>query len=267
MATPLASPSRALARTLYRGLVRAATKADAAGASAADVRALWARAPPGGAPGAFARAAVRAAFRMEGGSVTEALQVLPKASALASSLQSSPAAAPAPAAAPLFRPGHVFRHAKHGYRAAIVGWDEVCRAAPEWVTGTGAAALPHGTAQPFYYALVDARDRPGAQVAYVAQDLVHLLSSSAPEAAAAAAAVPAPGGGLLPADAGMQLMQQLLLHQQQHQLAERLVCHPLTAAHFQAFNPLQGVFVPRMRMSEEADGDGAEPAATLVGGA
>jgi hypothetical protein len=195
-----------------------------------------------------------------------------------------PPAAPAPAAAsvsgarsgapplaPLFRAGHVLRHAKHGYRAVIVGWDESCRAAPEWVAASGARALRHGLAQPFYYALVDQRDRPGCAVAYIAQDLVHLLSAPHPPPHQAHAGQ-AEGGGhhhhQAPPPAAASLMHQLAQHAQQHQLAQRLVMHPLISAHFAAFDPLEGVFVARSSSMDDAckdDSDkGAAPAALVV---
>lgn len=70
--------STALTRPLYRALLRGAAKAEAAGASAADLAALL---PPGSAaPCGDARATVRAAFRTPGGSVDAALAALPKVS-------------------------------------------------------------------------------------------------------------------------------------------------------------------------------------------
>jgi hemimethylated DNA binding protein len=65
-------------------------------------------------------------------------------------------------------------------RGVIVGWDARCRASGSWISSTGVARLPHGTEQRFYRAVVDARDRPGAQVSYVAEDnIVPICGSEA----------------------------------------------------------------------------------------
>lgn len=128
-------------------------------------------------------------------------------------------------AAPRFGCGTVMRHARHGYRGVVIGYDAGCRAAPEWVAATGCAALPHGLAQPFYYVLVDVRDRPGCQIAYVAQDLLAPLSASA---AAGAEAPPAEKEGAA-AGGGLQ---------------SRLVLHPLLTAYFSSFTVATGTFVP-----------------------
>jgi len=111
--------------------------------------------------------------------------------------------------------GHVFRHAKHGYRAVIVGHDDRCRAGDAWVSNTGAAGLPHGTRQAYYYALVDVRDRPGASIAYVAAD--HVVAAAPPPAASS------------PDDARVE---------------ERVVVHPLVPAYFGEFDACTGAFVP-----------------------
>ncbi len=106
-----------------------------------------------------------------------------------------------------FGVGQVFRHRQFGYRygsvghaqhvvyacppspnlppppphffcvcsAVIIAADESCRASAGWITATGTSRLAHGTSQPFYTCLVDIRDRPAAQVSYVAEENIALL--------------------------------------------------------------------------------------------
>jgi hemimethylated DNA binding protein len=101
------------------------------------------------------------------------------------------------------------------------------------IRNTGTQALPHGTAQPFYHCLVDIRDRPEAQVSYVAQDNVQLLE---PEVAAAPQAD-----------------------------VERLVLHPLLTRYFSAYRVDAGCYVPGARLMTQAAG-GAAAAAAAAGG-
>ncbi len=98
-----------------------------------------------------------------------------------------------------FHVGLVATHKLYGYRLAIAGWTPQCDADPLWVHANGVDKLPLGTRQPFYNCklltlalqhaprtrapmcvtgLVDERDRPGAQVTYVAQE--NIVPSAAP---------------------------------------------------------------------------------------
>lgn len=74
-----------------------------------------------------------------------------------------------------FRVGDVVRHVKYGYRGVIGGWDLNCQATSGWVDQTDLKDLTGGIEQPFYQTLVDSRDRPGDQSAYVAQENLELL--------------------------------------------------------------------------------------------
>ena len=86
----------------------------------------------------------------------------------------------------------------------------MCRASDKWIASTSAARLAHGTAQPFYHVLVDVRDRPGAVIAYVAQDL--MAAVAAPTEAAHA--------------------------------DELLVAHPLLTRYFASLDVSAGCYVP-----------------------
>lgn len=142
---------------------------------------------------------------------------------------------------PRFTVGQVFTHARHGYRGVIIGYDSACKASPDWIASTGAASLPAGLNQPFYYALVDVRDRPGCQVSYVAQDNVRLLSSSPPSSSSTSSASS-------PVAASNQ--QQNEDHQDHTAVMDadaalsRLVIHPLVTSYFATYLPLQGRFLP-----------------------
>ena len=66
--------------------------------------------------------------------------------------------------------GQCIMHARHGYRAVIVGWDAECEKDDEWCRAEGIDSLHLGRAQPFYHVLVDRRDRAGSQMDYIAQE-------------------------------------------------------------------------------------------------
>lgn len=183
-----ASQQRRVVITLYKALLRGAGAADAAGkAGSAPVAALGelARLTGGARSGVAAVKARFAEGRAAAGAradaaVASALTALPQVNALVAALKAQPVAeAEAEAEGtdacdlPL---GTVIRHARSGYRGVVIGWDEACRASGEWVAATGARALPHGTAQRYFYVLVDCRDRPGATVAYLPRDVITRLS-------------------------------------------------------------------------------------------
>lgn len=253
----------ALTKAVFKGLLRAGRRLDAAGATAAQRGAV--PLPTAAALGAAAAsapsavAAARVLFRAPpaGATLNDALAALPRANALVAALLAPPAplvAAASPRAAPHhaeaaalapaagayahdddgaaaavrgadpvpLRVGHVFRHAKHGYRAVIVGHDDRCRAGDAWVATTGAAGLPHGTRQSFYYALVDVRDRPGASIAYVAADHVAPPRQPQQQQQHRLDAAAADGGGV----------------------EERVVVHPLVPAYFASYDDELRAFVP-----------------------
>lgn len=104
--------------------------------------------------------------------------------------------------------------------AVIIGWDERCQASDKWVAATGTARLTHGASQPFYHCLVDVRDRPDAQISYVAQDNVDLMT-------------PVEG-------ASVKDVSPL----------DRMVIHPLITRHFDAFKTAEGFYVPGATLSQ-----------------
>lgn len=134
----------------------------------------------------------------------------------------SAAAAVSKPASVLFSVGHVIRHKQYGYRGVVVGWHEACKASTNWAEANKIGLLPHGTAQPFYLVLVDVRDRPDAQVSYVAQDNVELLSGQGLQ-----------GGG------------------EPSPTPSCLVSHPSIASHFASFLPSAGVYVPAEQLAAQ----------------
>ena len=138
-----------------------------------------------------------------------------------------------------FSVGDVFRHKSFGYTGVLTGWDRVCARDPAWCAQY-AANLPHGTTQPFYYALPDVRDCVALfggprDSKYVAQDNVELLSP-----AAAPAASPPPAGSIPPpprARAGLGRRDRIL--------------HQSLSAHFVGFNSSTGRYVPNRALAFE----------------
>ena len=68
--------------------------------------------------------------------------------------------------------GQCMTNQRYGYRGVIIAWDDRCQQPDEWCELMDVDSLPRGRDQPFYSVLVDSRDRPGAQVTYVAQENV-----------------------------------------------------------------------------------------------
>ena len=66
--------------------------------------------------------------------------------------------------------GQCVTHARFKYRGVIVGWDSECKQSEEWCATMKIDDLPLGRKQPFYHVLADTRDRPNAQMTYVAQE-------------------------------------------------------------------------------------------------
>lgn len=82
--------------------------------------------------------------------------------------QSTAVRSPRPASLK-FRVGQVIKHNIFGYRGVIIGWDNKCKAPAAWTKalyGKDRTSVD----KPHYLLLVDIRDRPGAQMTYVAQD-------------------------------------------------------------------------------------------------
>jgi len=60
----------------------------------------------------------------------------------------------------LYSVGHVFRHARNGYRGVIYGWQNTCNEEGMILMSSGEEITDLGSNQPFYMALIDTRDRP-----------------------------------------------------------------------------------------------------------
>jgi hemimethylated DNA binding protein len=248
--------TNAVSRTLFKSLLRSARKLDRAIPAAAfptEMASILGSASSSSSPSSVSNAtsfseAVKAGFRANSNvsagtkefkaAIDGAFTFLQAANkrtaaltATASKTSSTVTAAPA-AVAPskpsevVFSVGQVFRHRTYGYKAVIIGWDATCKASPEWVASTGTARLPRGTNQPFYHCLVDVRDRPEAQVSYVAQDNIDMLFDEVSDDAAAAA-------------------------------AERIVVHPLAAKYFTSFSTLKGCFLPNAALQQQYPADDA----------
>eukprot|EP00899_Mesostigma_viride_P027832 jgi/Mesvir1/8233/Mv12516-RA.3 len=77
-----------------------------------------------------------------------------------------------------FRVGDVIQHGVYGFRGVIVGWDAACVAEDE-DEDMNVDRLVRDRRQPFYYVLVDWRDRP-RQMTYVAEENILVDASLAP---------------------------------------------------------------------------------------
>jgi hemimethylated DNA binding protein len=75
-----------------------------------------------------------------------------------------------------YTPGTVFKHRLFGYRGVIMGSTPTCEASEQWMQQMRVDELPGGRKQPFYWTMVDVRDRP-VQTTYVAQCNVVPLSA------------------------------------------------------------------------------------------
>lgn len=69
-----------------------------------------------------------------------------------------------------FDVGQCLLHRRYNYRGAIVGFDRTCQQSEAWIRSMNVDTLKYGRNQPFYHVLPDTRDRPGAQLTYVAQE-------------------------------------------------------------------------------------------------
>ena len=65
--------------------------------------------------------------------------------------------------------GQCLLHRRYSYRGVVVGFDRTCQQSEAWMRSMNVDTLKHGRNQPFYHVLPDTRDRPGAQLTYVAQ--------------------------------------------------------------------------------------------------
>ncbi len=59
-----------------------------------------------------------------------------------------------------YTPGTVFKHRLFGYRGVIMGVTPTCEASEQWIQQMRVDELPGGRMQPFYWTMVDIRDRP-----------------------------------------------------------------------------------------------------------
>jgi hemimethylated DNA binding protein len=95
----------------------------------------------------------------------------------AGAVAATAAPAPAPAPDPKLRRyglGTCLLHMRYNYRGIVIGYDTRCMQSEAWMRANAIDTLKHGRNQPFYHVLADSRDRPGAPVNYVAQELLDL---------------------------------------------------------------------------------------------
>ncbi|XP_067946355.1 uncharacterized protein [Watersipora subatra] len=78
----------------------------------------------------------------------------------------------------LYRVGQVITHKKYGYRGVIVGWDPHAKAPEKWLAVNHPTDSKVAQVYPNYAVLVDVRDRPEAQLTYVAQDNIKLATNT-----------------------------------------------------------------------------------------
>lgn len=64
--------------------------------------------------------------------------------------------------------GTCFKHTRLNYRGVVLGCEPWCNSPPAW-RAKFVPDRPDGEAQPFYYCIVDERDRPGGHTSFVAQ--------------------------------------------------------------------------------------------------
>jgi len=123
--------------------------------------------PPRPAPGAKATASTAAAER------SAAAMAAAEAAAGGNAVEppTPPSDEPLPTAR-AYDLGQCMLHRKYNYRGVIIGYDSSCKQSEEWMRSMHVDSLTHGRNQPFYHVLPDTRDRPGAQVTYVAQENV-----------------------------------------------------------------------------------------------
>jgi len=82
----------------------------------------------------------------------------------------------------LFSLGQCVIHKRFNYRGVIIGFDRAYAEINAWARSMNSGNLKYGQRQPFYHVLPDTRDRPGAQVVYVAQEnLVLDMPAKAPQ--------------------------------------------------------------------------------------
>jgi len=77
-------------------------------------------------------------------------------------------------------PGVCVVHRRFRYRAVVVGCEAHCTAPGAWRAQMRVASLPKGGQQPFYHCAVDARDRPGNQLTFVAEENLEISHSVYP---------------------------------------------------------------------------------------
>ncbi len=67
-----------------------------------------------------------------------------------------------------YTPGTVFKHRLFGYRGVIMGVTPTCEASEQWIQQMRVDDLPGGRLQPFYWTMVDIRDRPVSPLNFLA---------------------------------------------------------------------------------------------------
>ncbi|CAF1055931.1 unnamed protein product [Rotaria sordida] len=75
-----------------------------------------------------------------------------------------------------FRVGQVIRHKIYGYRAVIIGWDEIASAPDQWLDEHH-QGHPEYRVQPNYSVLLDTRDRR-AHKTYIPQEHIEVIQNS-----------------------------------------------------------------------------------------
>ena len=75
-----------------------------------------------------------------------------------------------------YTPGTVFKHRLFGYRGVIMGVTPVCEASEQWIQQMRVDDLPGGRLQPFYWTMVDIRDRPVSPLNFLAFSTFPALS-------------------------------------------------------------------------------------------
>ncbi|CAM1291667.1 Uncharacterised protein g215 [Pycnogonum litorale] len=75
-----------------------------------------------------------------------------------------------------YRIGQVIKHKRFGYRGVIIGWDEKARAPEEWIKEMHGGDKEWRT-KPNYAILVDTRDRAVAQMTYVVEENIEIVTN------------------------------------------------------------------------------------------
>lgn len=185
--------------------------------------------------------------------------------------------------------GQVVAHCKFGYRGVIIGWHPTCQASAEWKARNG-VDRPN---QAYYSVAVDVRDRTDAQVSYVAQENIRLLSSSSEMEGEDESTDGIPfyvnpipmneidntdfagegNGGIVISARNLASRQSLasalacssaINRGQMENIAtlNRMIFHPLVTKYFTHFRPSDGVYIPAPHLAQMYPDDITSPLAT-----